>query len=186
MLFFISSSSELFFSPRKICLFMPHGPSVACSSFISSDILCMTALFPSWHFQYLLCVAFAGSCSQWSAPSCVSGSLHTTPICGSLACLRRENTSREDLLLLLPAARGHQPAATTAVLRKKVVLGSRCSVATAPWACDEPGEPYLGHLLLLTVPRLRSHKVGLPSHFLSGPSSSLSCGFLLPLCPVVP
>lgn len=165
---------------------MPHGPFVACSSFISSDVLCMTALFPSWHFQYLLCVAFAGSCSQWSAPSCVSGSLYTIPICGSLACLRRENTSREDLLLLLPAARGHQPAATTAVLRKKVVLDSHCSVATALWACDEPGEPYLGHLLLLTVPRLRSHKVGLPSHFLSGPSSSLSCGFLLPLCPVVP
>ena len=73
------------------------------------------------------------------------------PICGNLAS--REKTSREDLLLLLPVARGHQPAATTAVLRKKVVLGSRCSVATALWACDEPREQCPGHLLL-TVPRL--------------------------------
>lgn len=142
------------------------------------------AVFPSWHFQYLLCVAFADSCSQWSAISCVLGSLYMIPICGNLAS--REKTSREDLLLLLPVARGHQPAATTAVLRKKVVLGSRCSVATALWACDEPREQCPGHLLL-TVPRLCSHKVGLLSHFLSGPSSSLFCGFLLPLlCPVVP
>ena len=106
------------------------------------------------------------------------------PICGSLACLGRGRTSREDLLLPLPVARGRQPPATTAVLRKKVVLGSRCSVAVAPWACDEPREQYLGYLLLLTVPRLCSHRVGLPSHFLSGPSSSLFCGFLLLLvCP---
>lgn len=118
-----------------------------------------SAVFSTWQFQYLLCVISAHSRSRWPAFSCVLWSLCVSSwldlnLWESCTPKQGKTSSREDLIILLPVARGHQPPETTSALQKKVVHRSHCCVATKFWARGEPGEQNPGHLLFMSISAL--------------------------------
>lgn len=116
-------------------------------------------MFSTWQFQYPLCVISADSHSQWPSFLCVLWSLRVSSwldlnLWESCTPKQGETSSREDLILFLPGAWGHQPPETTSALQKRVVHRSHCCVVTKFWVHGEPREQNLGHLLLIIGSRL--------------------------------